>query len=197
MATRTSDGAARVCVTNAKGGTGKTTVAINVAGALNRRGHDVLFVDLDPQGNATEGLGLTAAYDAAPPTLFDVLTDPDHRDRLADVGAVQALDGVGEHGATIYADDGCPHSGVVDLEGSDSMIANEDVQGSYTWALAIRDPAALVRHSDGGDQTASTSSTLRRCRSRASTTGSTTSTHSGAGIECATSNRSATTSRTR
>ena len=85
MATRTSDGAARVCVTNAKGGTGKTTVAINVAGALNRRGHDVLFVDLDPQGNATEGLGLTAAYDAAPPTLFDVLTDPDHRDRLADV----------------------------------------------------------------------------------------------------------------
>jgi len=85
VATRTSDGAARVCVTNAKGGTGKTTVAINVAGALNRRGHDVLFVDLDPQGNATEGLGLTAAYDAAPPTLFDVLTDPDHRDRLADV----------------------------------------------------------------------------------------------------------------
>jgi chromosome partitioning protein len=61
-------------VTNAKGGTGKTTVAINVAGALNDRGHDVLFVDLDPQGNATEGLGLVEAYDAEPPTLFDALT---------------------------------------------------------------------------------------------------------------------------
>jgi chromosome partitioning protein len=60
-------------------------VAINVAGALNRRGHDVLLVDLDPQGNATEGLGLTGAYDAAPPTLFDVLTDPNRRDRLDDV----------------------------------------------------------------------------------------------------------------
>ena len=86
MATRPgTDRAARVCVTNAKGGTGKTTVAINVAGGLARRGHDVLLVDLDPQGNATEGLGLTGVYDAAPPTLFDVLTDPNRRDRLADV----------------------------------------------------------------------------------------------------------------
>ena len=67
-------GPARLCVTNAKGGTGKTTVAINVAGALNERGHDVLFVDFDPQGNATEGLGLLEAYDASPPSLFDVLT---------------------------------------------------------------------------------------------------------------------------
>ncbi|MFC7020299.1 MULTISPECIES: ParA family protein [Haloarcula] len=70
-------GPARICVTNAKGGTGKTTVAINVAGALNDRGRDVLFVDLDPQGNATEGLGLVEAYDADPPSLFDALTrDP-------------------------------------------------------------------------------------------------------------------------
>jgi chromosome partitioning protein len=72
-------------VTNAKGGTGKTTVAINVAGALNERGRDVLFVDLDPQGNATEGLGLGDAYDAAPPTLFDVLTDGDQRERIDDL----------------------------------------------------------------------------------------------------------------
>ncbi|WP_135364503.1 ParA family protein [Halosimplex halophilum] len=76
---------ARICVTNAKGGTGKTTVAINVAGALSERGRDVLFVDLDPQGNATEGLGLLDEYDAAPPTLFDVLTDGSQRDRLADL----------------------------------------------------------------------------------------------------------------
>ncbi|MFC6757699.1 MULTISPECIES: ParA family protein [Haloarcula] len=70
-------GPARICVTNAKGGTGKTTVAINVAGALSDRGRDVLFVDLDPQGNATEGLGLVDAYDAQPPSLFDALTgDP-------------------------------------------------------------------------------------------------------------------------
>jgi chromosome partitioning protein len=77
--------AARVCVTNAKGGTGKTTVAINLAGALNERGRDVLFVDIDPQGNATEGLGLLNAYDAPPPTLFDVLTDRDRRGAVDDI----------------------------------------------------------------------------------------------------------------
>jgi chromosome partitioning protein len=83
---RDSDtGPARLCVTNAKGGTGKTTVAINVAGALNERGRDVLFVDLDPQGNATEGLGLMDAYDAEPPTLFDVLTDARRRDDIGDL----------------------------------------------------------------------------------------------------------------
>ncbi|WP_459806407.1 ParA family protein [Halopiger thermotolerans] len=69
-------GSARLCVTNQKGGVGKTTVAINLAGALNERGRDVLFVDLDPQGNATEGLGLLDAYDAEPPTLLDALVDP-------------------------------------------------------------------------------------------------------------------------
>ncbi|ARS88772.1 ParA family protein [Natrarchaeobaculum aegyptiacum] len=69
-------GSARLCVTNQKGGVGKTTVAINLAGGLNERGHDVLFVDLDPQGNATEGLGLLEAYDAEPPTLLDALVEP-------------------------------------------------------------------------------------------------------------------------
>lgn len=76
---------ARICVTNAKGGTGKTTIAINLAGALNARGHDILFVDLDPQGNATEGLGLPDAYDAEPPSLFDALTTPGERDVVNDL----------------------------------------------------------------------------------------------------------------
>jgi len=85
MSSDTAARTATVCVTNAKGGTGKTTIAINVAGALNERGHDVLFVDMDPQGNATEGLGLLDSYDAEPPTLFDVLTDREARSSIDDL----------------------------------------------------------------------------------------------------------------
>ncbi|WP_254544522.1 ParA family protein [Halomarina pelagica] len=69
----------RLALSNQKGGVGKTTVAINVAGALAARENDVLFVDLDPQGHGTEGLGLDDAYDAEPPSLYDVLLDLDSR----------------------------------------------------------------------------------------------------------------------
>ncbi|MEC9000301.1 MAG: AAA family ATPase [Actinomycetota bacterium] len=47
-----------VAVVNQKGGVGKTTVALGLASAASARGTGVLVVDLDPQGNATTGLGV-------------------------------------------------------------------------------------------------------------------------------------------
>ena len=59
-----------IAVMNQKGGTGKTTSAINLAGELVRRGKKVLLVDMDTQGNATSNLSLTEVPN---PTLADVI----------------------------------------------------------------------------------------------------------------------------
>ncbi len=67
-------------VVNQKGGVGKTTTAVSLAAALAGLGHPVLLVDMDPQGNATSGLGIDRRQLSA--CLYDALVG---RRKLAEV----------------------------------------------------------------------------------------------------------------
>jgi chromosome partitioning protein len=98
-----------IAVANQKGGVGKTTTAINLAAALVERGKRVLIVDIDPQGNASTGLGFEPS--ARGLTTYDLLLDDAD---LSDVIRPTAIEG-------LYL---CPAT--TDLSSADiELVANE------------------------------------------------------------------------
>ena len=112
-----------IAVTNQKGGVGKTTTAINLAAGLVERGARVLLVDLDPQGNASTGLGIAA--EDRKMTTYDLLVD---EAPLSDVVKQTSIPGL-----LI-----CPAN--ADLSSADmELVANE--KRSFLLHDALRQPA--------------------------------------------------------
>ncbi|ANU06744.1 ParA family protein [Paraurantiacibacter namhicola] len=108
-----------VAIANQKGGVGKTTTAINIATAMAATGWKTMLIDLDPQGNASTGLGIDAAHREM--SSYDVLVEGASLQECAVPSGIPGLDVV---------------PATVDLSGAEiELVAREDRAGRLKAAL--------------------------------------------------------------
>jgi len=127
-----------IAVANEKGGVGKTVTVINLGAALAKMDFNVLIVDMDPQANATRGLGVTLSDGAA--TVYDMLVGGEG---VRERGVVahsrwRNLDIIPSHidlaGAEIE---------LIDVEGRENRLSDalDDLYGDYDFIILDTPPS--------------------------------------------------------
>ena len=79
-----------IVIANQKGGVGKTTTAVNLSACMAAAGRRTLLVDLDPQGNATSGLGIDKS--TLDGTVYDLLVNDATLDEIVRPSGIERLD---------------------------------------------------------------------------------------------------------
>jgi chromosome partitioning protein len=118
-----------IAIVNQKGGVGKTTTAINLGTALAAADRRVALIDLDPQGNASTGLGIDR--DARERTIYDVLTGTA---TLSEALLESGVPGLGVIPST------------VDLSGAEVELANVERRVHCLGDAIAADPALTEAH---------------------------------------------------
>jgi len=128
----------RIVVANQKGGVAKTTTAVNLASCLGQLGKRILLIDLDPQANATSGIGLDK--EKIEKSIYDVLIGQGSIEGIVKKSPVENVDVAPANLALVGAEIELVHAPRREFHLADSISQNESIN-QYDFVIIDTPPS--------------------------------------------------------